>query len=405
VRKLPICLALILLFVFPLSAKETIALHPFWGEPEEAAELFYDVLIRTMRGFSDSYTAYPISLNPLPPDIPPGGFPANVCPSPALTAGASYAITGRITEDVDFHDSYRVRLYLWMMEGNYLLAVEEMTANDRYTSEARMPHLLGWLLSWIDKTAAAREPDWIFFERPTTIVFPPSQARESWDSAKWLYIGPKNTGGEATTAVENPEQWVYLGPESEKWFRLGMRTGMGTSQWYNKVNRDTITGNLDVSSFWNAFFALHASVRLLRFLDFQTEVNVAADFGSAGEVTPDGIKGTGIAASWSVTIPLLAKLTLRGSHLSAGIFAGPYLYLPLAVTNGGSLNEYLDYKPDFPGLTAGLSLGWRLGPGNIFLDGRFEYDGHWYSENKTPAYYRNTVKISTGYEFGILNKK
>ena len=404
--RLPCFVLMLLLAGFSLPAEEIIALHPFKGEPKEIADEFFDVLFNELLHVPVQYIAFPISLDDLPPDIPPGGFPANICPSPEITHDASYTITGEFYADLDYADSYRVRLYLWDMALRRLLIMDELTAADRETCEYRMPYMLNWLLSWIDRDKLAapdpgvEERSWVLGEAAAPPEPPPAAP---WDSSRWAYIGPK--GGEGTTALDNPDQWVYLGPEPEKWLHLGLRGGAGYSQWFYKPDPGRAPGSRDTANFWNANAALQAAFHITRFLDIQTEVNVASDFGSVANIIDGSAEGNGTAFAWSLTVPLLLRLGLRGSHLKAGVFGGAHLYLPLGTTNGDSLGDYFDYRPDQPGFTFGLNIGWKLGPGYLFLDGRFEYDGNWYNKDKGPVYYRNSIKVNTGYEFGLFNKK
>ena len=407
-----VILCMILVFSvtgFPLFANETIAIHPFQGEPEEIANAFFDILVDVLLDAPDLYTVFPIFLDNLSPDIPSGGFPAHVCPSPSLTADASYTITGELNCDIDYPGSYRIRLYLWEMEEGRLLVNDEMTASDRESCENRMPYMLDWLLSWIgrDKELAipAVQPVVEAPLEPQVIIEYRQAPPPPWDSSRWSYIGPKGAGGEKTTAIDNPEQWMYLGPEREKWLHLGIRGGMGSSQWFQKASVNQGLKNQNISNFWSANTALQVSLHLTRFFDIQTEANVAADFGKIGDNSSGSAVSEGIAAAWSLTLPILARLNLRGSHLKAGILGGLYLYLPLGATNADSLKGYMDYRPDQPGFMFGLNLGWKVGPGYLFLDGRFEYDGNWFNPDRGIVYYRNSIKVNTGYEFGLIDKK
>ena len=404
-------LSLMLVAALPLAA-ETIAVHPLKGEPEEIAEIFFEVMLETLRESHGKYTAIPISLDNLTPDIPHGGFPANVCPSPSVTAGALYAITGVVGPDADHHESFRVSLYLWNLTDRRLIFHDEMTAADRETCEYQMPYMLLWLLSWLerekspDETMAGQHPEapWVWVQR-----FPTSSGQNAWDPTHWVYIGPKGKGGEETSALDNPNQWVYLGPEKEKWMHLGVRAGMGTSQWFQKPDPDNFMRNHDVTEFWSASIALQASFHVLRFLDFQSELNVISDFGEVADGASGTVESAGIASSWSLTLLILIKLNMRGSHMKAGVFGGIFFYVPLTTVNTQLLDNYLKYMPTQPGFIFGINAGWKLGPGYLFLDTRFEYDGKWYRpENAAesgPVYYRNSFKVSTGYEWGFVSKK
>ena len=402
---------------------QSIALHPFQGNNRVIAEVFFDVLISELYAAPVAYSIYYIDLEDLPPDVPAGGFPAHVCPSPSLTKGASYAITGEINDDPYFSGSYRLRLYLWEMSENHLLTYDELTARDRGSCQEQMSYLLPWILSWIGKEKTdgmdvveiepytAPEPPRI--EEPAknenlvrvAEAQPLPQIQPAWDPSRWLYIGPKGSEAKAGTPADNTDQWVYLGPETEKWLYLGVRGGMGTSQWYFDPSLTASYGNQDITSFSNANLSLQLSLHVLRFFDIQTETSFNADFGSLANVTSGSLKQEGLFVNWSLTVPLLVKLNLRGSHLRAGIFGGVYLYLPLWQTNSDKLGVYFDYKPDLPGIVLGMSLGWKLGPGSLFLDSRFEYDGRWFSSHKDQFYYRNMVKFNIGYEMGFIQKK
>jgi hypothetical protein len=90
----------------------------------------------------------------------------------------------------------------------------------------------------------------------------------------------------------------------------------------------------------------------------------------------------------------------------ASIYPGVYFYLPLFKTEDENLGSRFDYKPNPPGFFFGGSIGWKLGPGFLFVDGRFEYDGvFWDTPPSDRAFYRNMVKISLGYEMSFLKKK
>jgi len=141
----------------------------------------------------------------------------------------------------------------------------------------------------------------------------------------------------------------------------------------------------------------------LSFLDHQAEANFNADYGKVEDILTGELTGT--FASYSMTFPLMLKLLLRGSQTKVGIFAGAYYYLPLFQTGQKYIPDYYDYKPEPPiGIVAGLSAGWMVGSGFIFIDGRFEYDGH-YGADFNGINYRNSIKLSLGYEAGLIRKK
>jgi hypothetical protein len=52
-----------------------IALVPFKGSPEDIIIEFGDVLQEALPNVG-AYTPFPVDMNNLPPDVPPGGYPA-----------------------------------------------------------------------------------------------------------------------------------------------------------------------------------------------------------------------------------------------------------------------------------------------------------------------------------------
>ena len=140
-----------LLFAAALGAQEPVAMHPMIGPPEtqEIAAAFFDRARREVVIVSGGkYIAFNIDLSRLPPDVPEGGFPPWICPSPSITASAAYAITGEAAPDPDTPEAFRMRLYLWKMEGARLLGSDEMTVTGPEDLEAT-PAFIEWVLSWI----------------------------------------------------------------------------------------------------------------------------------------------------------------------------------------------------------------------------------------------------------------
>jgi len=419
-KKLLFLFFIVFLAGFPIlnSEAQTIALHPIHAEDREVADICLDVLINELHKHP-GFTIYPIDLNNLPPDVPSGGFPAHICPSPSVTMGAPYAITGEVFYDPDFIGNFRLRLYVWEMEWQRLLVRDELTAPDRAYAEIQMQYLVPWLLAWIgiqyiEPAAPAeqrveRVTEYVYVERPETeSAMEPGelviQETEVWDPDRWHYIGSRRTAEESTPS-NDPNNWVYLGPETEKWLYLGVRGGGGSSQWYNDQNQAYGFPNQDITGLWAVNLSLQVSLHILRYFDIQTEANFSADIGSLAEITTGAVKSDGVFVNWSLTIPVLLKLNMRGSHLKAGIFAGAYYYLPLGQTGTDKIGNYFDYKPAIPGFTFGLNIGWKVGPGYLFFDGRFEYDGRWFTKERDIFYYRNLTKFNAGYEIGFIGKK
>jgi hypothetical protein len=203
--------------------------------------------------------------------------------------------------------------------------------------------------------------------------------------------------------VENPGAVDSPGYEEEKWLYLGARIGAGSSIWFDKSDLNPYSDWALPSSsrFYGANAALQASLHLLRFFDLQAEVNLNTDFENILDTTTGKMDRF---YSWTLTVPVMAKLLLRGAHTKAAIFAGPYFYIPLFLSGPYYAAERFEYKPNLLGILFGMNAGWKIGGGYLFLDSRFEYDGHW-GKRATGISYRNTLKVSLGYERGFFIKK
>jgi len=401
------CYILVMVLVGPVFINaQTIAIHPLKGEPYEVAVMYAEVLQNTLIATPDWSIFVIVEDDNWPGDVPPGGFSAILCPRPSITGGAPYALTGEVADDPEYYGSYRLRLYFWDMSTESLLAMDELTAPDKSTCEMIMPLLLDNLLPAARTAAVPVSAPPVVAAAPTPTPGPaPAPSAASFDPSRWRYIGPPNSG-RRTTPVDNPEEWIYFGPDGPKWLNLGIRIGGGSSQWYYDFGAANTLGNDNVSEFWNANVALQASLNISRFFAIQTEANFSADIGNYSYFDGgSGLMEDRVFWDFALTIPLLFRFNLIGSHLRAGIFAGPHVYLSLASVDGEALGDLGIFEPDLPGFTFGLSIGWRLGPGNIFLDGRFEYDGLWYNQGRDPVFFRNSFKVNLGYEWTLINKR
>ena len=356
----------LLLIAAGLGAEEQIAIHPLRDTPEASgiADGFFRQMLLELENVSDGrFIPYRIDLSRLPPDVPEGGFPPWICPSPSITGGAAFAITGEAGADPDIYGATRIRLYLWRMDGARLLGSDEMVVMDS-RDLAGVPAFLDWVISWIDETP---EPIVIYVEGEPVILF-----AEPYIPMHWLYLGLRGGGGFS--------QWAY-------------DTG---------GNHPATVHNINMLA--SANIALQASVRLAQFFAIQAEANLISDFGPAHNPY------TGVFAghfnSLSLQFPLLAKLVLQGERIKAGIFGGVYLHVPLTEFGGEPVLEWFDYWADFPGITAGLNIGWRIGPGNLFIDGRLDFDRLW-NRNRTfesEIYNRRAVRINIGYQMGFFGR-
>jgi hypothetical protein len=117
----------------------------------------------------------------------------------------------------------------------------------------------------------------------------------------------------------------------------------------------------------------------------------------------------------SLMFPFTVKFPLAAERYIISPFVGAYLILPLGRMTLASNIAYrktgqFDYKlTGFFGLTAGVDLGIRLGPGTLFLDARYGWDvgkTHVQIDNETTiSYKRAMLSISIGYEMALVNTK
>jgi len=371
---------LFILFIgLPLAAQERIALHPFRAAPgsEEIAGIFYQVQMQEITHASDGqFIPFPINLSRLPADIPAGGFPPWVCPSPVVTGGAPYAITGEVSPDPDTPGSSRLRLYLWQMEGGRLLGSDEMVAMDRAESEQGMPFFLEWVISWIDTDTA--EPTIVYVE--TEVI--------------------------TEVIVEADPVIVYVDGEGEvynpAWLYLGFRLGGGNSSWNHDLPGSSAPAPFrNTHVLTNANMSVQAAVQLVPFFEIQTELSFILDFERLSDLTNESFSDAIFAMELRPAI--LAKFVLQNETLKAGFFTGVYYYLPLKEPDYTGISG-LGYNPDFPGVILGVSIGRSIGPGRLFLDARLEYDGRWFNRDFNEVFYRTGYSINIGYEFGLFRK-
>jgi len=137
-----------------------------------------------------------------------------------------------------------------------------------------------------------------------------------------------------------------------------------------------------------------AECHFLNFLSFETGIELAVDWLN--------ISGKDYRNPM-LEIPLLAKFVIKpGSYFMIEPYAGAYINIPFSDTT----------KPPLFSWLAGVQSAVKVGPGAIFLDGRFAMDiGK--STVKTapgvvvPPYQRYIINIGLGYKYGLFqrNKK
>ncbi|GHV95274.1 hypothetical protein AGMMS50293_15940 [Spirochaetia bacterium] len=325
-----------------------MALVPFWGDDNDIIISFGAELALAV-GKMDGYTSAPVDMTNLPDDVPEGGFPPYICPSPSLTKDIPYAMTGEL---VKVDDSYSLRLYLWSMADTRLLCSDEIGAANREELAQYLPGLLEWLFSWIKKDADPKA------------------------AATGSGAGSGGGGGAFT---------------EDKFLYLGLRFGTSFHLYTLSAAAQYIDANVD--RWFNLNFAFQISYDPLSFLGFQTGALFNYDHAPF--------------QSWSMQLPVLVKWTMFREKPYGALLAGLYYNQPLSPMYNEDLGGSFNYTQTLPlGYTLGLNLGIRETRGYFFLDIRWSQDiGETVRDNGDILFKRAMMNVSIGYEMGFFDKK
>ena len=328
--------------------RRAVAIIPFWGEDDSVIEQFGDELLFGVSTMKD-FAPWPIDMNNLPPDVPQGGFPPFVCPSPSLTRGAPFALTGELTYS-DEREQWHLRLYLWQMSDTRLLFSDELTANSREDYAGSLPGMLNWIFSWI----------------------PGGE--------------PIHQGGGHSRVV------YYAATEPLKWLYAGLRTGGSLRIFRSPENEDLSDLYVNDYRFYENFsIAAHVFGQLIGSFGIQLE----AIYSKENEP---------IKQQSSFTFPGLLRYTYRRGTMAVSAMGGGYLEIPM-----GTMKDDFLYSPYDPllGWTAGVTFGNRIGPGYVYIDLRWSAD---LSDTvkkgppETEGYRRSMLSLCVGYEAGFFRK-
>jgi hypothetical protein len=124
----------------------SVALVPFWGSNQNIIDQFGAELYASVGNMKD-FQPVRIDMAKLPDDVPDGGFPPFVCPSPSLIRANPYALTGEVTRTDT--GSWSLRLYLWGMADARLVFTSTLTARNMNEYRLLLPGLLEKLFSQI----------------------------------------------------------------------------------------------------------------------------------------------------------------------------------------------------------------------------------------------------------------
>jgi len=363
-----LCITLLFLFlpliVFAQSNRtQTVALVPFWGPDEQFIQDFGEELYKSvneMQGFRSAV----IDMTNLPDDVPEGGFPPYICPSPSLIKTNPIALTGEMSPDPDDDEFWHLRLYLWEMAETRLVFSDEVTAYDREELSGGLPGMLEWLFSWLKRGGRGA----------------------GGDGDGDIDISNQFNGRQVFITTAMPLHWMYVGGRFG-WTPLRMQS---TPSWDNpdkshvKNEYSTING---AASFSISLFP--ESVPFFSRLSVQAEAMLNFDFEP-------------IESAMLVPSILVKGQVFRVGNLLFSLFGGAYVPLPL--------DDKIGYNSsDFPlGISFGASFGGKFDPvpGIFFIDVRYCMDMvDTYVKKDMEGYRRNSLTISIGYEYGFIAKK
>ena len=132
--------------VSSVGKTQSVALVPFWGSDQNIINQF-GAEVYTAVGNMKDFRPVRIDMANLPSNVPEGGFPPFICPSPSLIKANPLALTGEVTRNDN--GSLSLRLYLWEMADTRLVFTSTLTARNMNEYKLLLPGLLEKLFSQI----------------------------------------------------------------------------------------------------------------------------------------------------------------------------------------------------------------------------------------------------------------
>jgi hypothetical protein len=186
-----------------------------------------------------------------------------------------------------------------------------------------------------------------------------------------------------------PDHWLHLGVRMGYSRHFYTNTGLGKNKYLESlVFGNTVEG------------AIEASIQLKPFIGIQTgliftgeDIPLHTDEVNSGQITHPQYN----YKAFSLIFPILAKGTFHWDRILLNPLLG--FYVPITLSRDLIVTVPL-------GLTAGLNVGVRLGPGNLFFDLRYSFDfGETRRVDEEFSYVRSMLSLSVGYSFKLNEKK
>ncbi|MFP3090216.1 PorT family protein [Treponema sp. TIM-1] len=339
---------------------------------------------------------YPEYLN-LRPDEPP---------DPSLLGNSPFVLTGEYYVDSDELEHFQ--LWLWVSSTGSLVYTDEMVFENMEEAEGYLPPVVKWIFSNIAQPAAVAPEiivaipqemtSEILVEIPqevTVEIIPeiaPETVEEPAEETAEETIAEGDTGGDG----EHPASpRLYLGLRGGASFNTYEIRGTGTYQSgaVKSIGLET---------------ALAAELRILRFLSVQAEAAFNLEYFKPSMLKHWGseeIFTSDLYRVMSFQVPLLVKLPLTFEQWRPSVYLGPYIMLPLLPIKNTEGSYF--YRINLPiGIIFGMDLGYTLGPGELFLDLRYEMDlGMTIVRATSFQYTQNRISMTLGYRFGLWNRQ
>jgi hypothetical protein len=283
----------------------------------------------------------------LSPDMPPGM---------RYLRNSPYALTGEFY--IDTEDYQHLQIWLWNSFGS-LLYTDEMVSESYAESIEYIPLLVRWIFSHTS---------------PNDFTPPMDTTPRRQVTQRPAVITNDTADRNVYNGLANVEPEEEKRPIMERLY-LGLRGGAS----FNTYTIPYADGTYESDRKWDISYeaALLAELKVLRFLGFQTEVIFTQwqmFFLKTGQ-------GGGMAnqvdtfRAMALSFPLLVKVPIEFGFFDLSLYGGAYLTLPLGrvdVQTGGLVTSTAAYKINLPiGFSAGVDLGYLLGPGRFFLDLRY----------------------------------
>jgi len=361
------------LIVFSQSNRtQSVALVPFWGTDDQFIKEFGEELYKGVNDLQ-GFRSVVIDMTNLPDDVPEGGFPPYICPSPSLIKSNPIALTGELTADPDDDEYWHLRLYLWEMADTRLVFSDELTAYDREECAAGLPGMLEWLFSWLKRGGRGAGGD----------------GSEGGDTSNLF------GGKQVFITTSMPLQWIYI----------GLRVGASPLRLQDKPIFSGIT-NPDERYVESRYESVNAAFTLSLALfpeaiPFFSRFVLQAEGVFNYDLEPQSDKSTSPSTMTIIPTALLKFQVYRHGNTLISVFGGAYTPF--------TLNDNIAYGSLVPiGWTTGLSFGGKLDPlpGIFFIDLRYSNDEfNTFVLKDDEAYRRKSVTVSIGYEFGFITKR